>query len=400
MPSRNPFDKVRQPPPPSLSAHPPAPAPAARAGASGGVDGVGAGGLCGDSAAAAASDDLGRARVGQGHAVRTHRAQGGAPRSGQYGLTHISAGDLLRAEVAAGTEGGRQAKAHMDAGRLVPDDVVVTVGAGCWLAAGWVGGCVSEWRGLTMCDTLCVRVCLCAHLCVRVWEQIVKNRLAQEDAQSRGWLLDGYPRSLSQAQALLALDISPDVFILLNVSPLPALATPSRSDQPHPLGVLPLLFYLARSDSLPTRIALHLTHLPTCQPNPHPSCHPPLTCPLTIPPAELVSGAFMLLRPPSMLHLSSHLIPPSSPLASALPGRPSAPLERVERVPSPPLRSYTGSLPTHNLISSPLSSPPLPLPPSSALFPPPPVPACMHASTGAPRDPGGAGGGAAPGPRH
>ncbi|CAI7809993.1 unnamed protein product [Closterium sp. NIES-54] len=106
----------------------------------------------------------------------------GAPASGKgtqcelivhkYGLTHISAGDLLRAEVAAGTEGGRQAKAHMDAGRLVPDDVVVT---------------------------------------------IVKNRLAQEDAQSRGWLLDGYPRSLSQAQALLALDISPDVFILLNV---------------------------------------------------------------------------------------------------------------------------------------------------------------------------------------
>ncbi|CAI5481948.1 unnamed protein product [Closterium sp. Yama58-4] len=106
----------------------------------------------------------------------------GAPASGKgtqcelivqkYGLTHISAGDLLRAEVAAGTEGGRQAKAHMDAGRLVPDDVVVT---------------------------------------------IVKNRLAQEDAASRGWLLDGYPRSLSQAQALLALDISPDVFILLDV---------------------------------------------------------------------------------------------------------------------------------------------------------------------------------------
>ncbi|CAI5931758.1 unnamed protein product [Closterium sp. NIES-64] len=106
----------------------------------------------------------------------------GAPASGKgtqcelivakYGLTHISAGDLLRAEVAAGTEGGRQAKAHMDAGRLVPDDVVVT---------------------------------------------IVKNRLAREDAQSRGWLLDGYPRSLSQAHALLALDISPDVFILLDV---------------------------------------------------------------------------------------------------------------------------------------------------------------------------------------
>ncbi|CAI5479898.1 unnamed protein product [Closterium sp. Yama58-4] len=121
--------------------------------------------------------------AGGGTALRPLRVMiSGAPASGKgtqcelivqkYGLTHISAGDLLRAEVAAGTEGGRQAKAHMDAGRLVPDDVVVT---------------------------------------------IVRNRLAQEDAASRGWLLDGYPRSLSQAQALLALDISPDVFILLDV---------------------------------------------------------------------------------------------------------------------------------------------------------------------------------------
>jgi len=46
----------------------------------------------------------------------------------QYGLTHISAGDLLRAEVAAGTENGNRVKSYMDAGALVPDEVVISVG--------------------------------------------------------------------------------------------------------------------------------------------------------------------------------------------------------------------------------------------------------------------------------
>lgn len=106
----------------------------------------------------------------------------GAPASGkgtqceeivkQFGLTHISAGDLLREEVAAGTEYGLRVKAFMDAGSLVPDDVVIT---------------------------------------------LVKERLARPDAQSRGWLLDGYPRSASQAAALEAAGIRPELFILLNV---------------------------------------------------------------------------------------------------------------------------------------------------------------------------------------
>ena len=46
----------------------------------------------------------------------------------QYGLLHISTGDLLRAEVAAGTESGLKAKEYMTSGRLVPDDVVIKVG--------------------------------------------------------------------------------------------------------------------------------------------------------------------------------------------------------------------------------------------------------------------------------
>ncbi|KAJ7565302.1 hypothetical protein O6H91_02G055900 [Diphasiastrum complanatum] len=106
----------------------------------------------------------------------------GAPASGKgtqseliiqkYGLVHIAAGDLLRAEVAAGTENGLKAKEYMDKGKLVPNEVVVTM---------------------------------------------VKQRLSQSDAQEKGWLLDGYPRSLSQAAALEALGIRPHVFILLEV---------------------------------------------------------------------------------------------------------------------------------------------------------------------------------------
>ncbi|CAI5485081.1 unnamed protein product [Closterium sp. Yama58-4] len=106
----------------------------------------------------------------------------GAPASGKgtqceeivkkYGLTHISTGDLLRDEVARGTENGRQAKAFMDAGQLVPDELVISM---------------------------------------------VRERLSQPDAQSKGWLLDGFPRSPAQAQALMDAGVVPDVFLLLQV---------------------------------------------------------------------------------------------------------------------------------------------------------------------------------------
>lgn len=46
----------------------------------------------------------------------------------QYGLVHVSAGDLLRAEIAAGSENGRRAKEFMEKGKLVPNEIVVTVG--------------------------------------------------------------------------------------------------------------------------------------------------------------------------------------------------------------------------------------------------------------------------------
>lgn len=46
---------------------------------------------------------------------------------------------------------------------------------------------------------------------------MVKSRLAEPDAQKHGWLLDGYPRSAEQAEAIEAVNIRPDLFILINV---------------------------------------------------------------------------------------------------------------------------------------------------------------------------------------
>ena len=46
---------------------------------------------------------------------------------------------------------------------------------------------------------------------------MVKSRLAQPDVQSNGWLLDGYPRSGSQAEAIEAVGIRPDSFLLVEV---------------------------------------------------------------------------------------------------------------------------------------------------------------------------------------
>jgi adenylate kinase len=74
----------------------------------------------------------------------------------RFGLVQLSTGDLLRAAVAAGTEAGRQAKAVMEAGGLVGDDIVLAV---------------------------------------------LKDRMAQPDV-ARGVILDGFPRTAVQAEAL------------------------------------------------------------------------------------------------------------------------------------------------------------------------------------------------------
>ncbi|KAL6525262.1 hypothetical protein OROMI_030855 [Orobanche minor] len=106
----------------------------------------------------------------------------GAPASGKgtqceliskkYDLVHIAAGDLLRAEVDSGTENGLRAKEYMEKGQLVPNEIVV---------------------------------------------MMVKGRISQQDSQEKGWLLDGYPRSESQATAFKKFGFDPDIFILLEV---------------------------------------------------------------------------------------------------------------------------------------------------------------------------------------
>jgi len=72
------------------------------------------------------------------------------------GIPQISTGDILRAAVAAGAPLGREAKGHMDAGRLVPDDLILG---------------------------------------------LMRERLARPDA-GQGFILDGFPRTIPQAEGL------------------------------------------------------------------------------------------------------------------------------------------------------------------------------------------------------
>ena len=95
----------------------------------------------------------------------------------EFGVAHISTGDLLRAAVKGGTELGVQAKKYMDAGELVPDQLVI---------------------------------------------DLVKERLAADDAQ-RGFILDGFPRNTVQAvtldSELAGMGRSIDCALLIDVEP-------------------------------------------------------------------------------------------------------------------------------------------------------------------------------------
>lgn len=92
-----------------------------------------------------------------------------------YGIPQLSTGDMLRAAVKAGTEVGKRAEAVINAGELVSDDIV---------------------------------------------NQIVSERIDEDDCQ-RGFILDGYPRTLAQADAVEAMleekGIKLDVVIELTV---------------------------------------------------------------------------------------------------------------------------------------------------------------------------------------
>jgi len=94
----------------------------------------------------------------------------------KYNVPHISTGDILRAAVKEGTELGKLAKEYMDKGELVPDDVIIG---------------------------------------------IIRERLSQSDVRERGFILDGFPRTLPQAEALdkmlAELNMPLDKVVYLNV---------------------------------------------------------------------------------------------------------------------------------------------------------------------------------------
>ena len=95
----------------------------------------------------------------------------------EYGIAHISTGDLLRAAIKEGSKLGKKAKGYMDEGKLVPDELVI---------------------------------------------DLVKERLEADDAQ-KGFILDGFPRNTAQAvtldSELAAMGRTLDAALLVAVDP-------------------------------------------------------------------------------------------------------------------------------------------------------------------------------------
>ncbi|ELR67313.1 Adenylate kinase [Photobacterium marinum] len=89
----------------------------------------------------------------------------------KFGIPQISTGDMLRAAIKAGTELGKQAKAVIDAGQLVSDDIILG---------------------------------------------LVKERIAEEDC-ANGFLLDGFPRTIPQADGLKEIGVNVDYVIEFDV---------------------------------------------------------------------------------------------------------------------------------------------------------------------------------------
>lgn len=105
----------------------------------------------------------------------------GAPGSGKgtqaqficerYGIPQISTGDMLRAAVREGSDLGKKAKAIMDSGELVPDDLIL---------------------------------------------DLIRERIAQPDC-AKGFLLDGFPRTIAQAEGLEKMEVQLDFVIEIDV---------------------------------------------------------------------------------------------------------------------------------------------------------------------------------------
>lgn len=89
----------------------------------------------------------------------------------RFAIPHISTGDMLRAAIANGTDTGMKAKVFMDKGQLVPDEVLI---------------------------------------------EMVRERLNEKDCE-KGFLLDGFPRTVDQAEALQSI-AAPDVVVNVDVA--------------------------------------------------------------------------------------------------------------------------------------------------------------------------------------
>lgn len=89
----------------------------------------------------------------------------------KYNIPAISTGNILRAAVKAGTEMGMKAKSFMDAGQLVPDDIIIG---------------------------------------------IIQDRVKEDDCKN-GFILDGFPRTIPQAQALVDMGIDIDKVVDIEV---------------------------------------------------------------------------------------------------------------------------------------------------------------------------------------
>ncbi len=92
--------------------------------------------------------------------------------SEKYNIPAIATGDILRAAIKAGTELGMAAKSYIDAGKLVPDSVVIG---------------------------------------------IIKEKIATDECKN-GFILDGFPRSIPQAEALDELGVKIDVVLSIEVA--------------------------------------------------------------------------------------------------------------------------------------------------------------------------------------
>lgn len=90
----------------------------------------------------------------------------------KYDIPQISTGDMLRAAIKAGTQMGKMAKEFMDSGKLVTDEIIIG---------------------------------------------LVKDRIAEDDCK-KGFLLDGFPRTIPQAEAVTAAGISIDAVIEIDVA--------------------------------------------------------------------------------------------------------------------------------------------------------------------------------------